>query len=115
MMKAGFRPDSISTDWTIASRETPGVVDLPNVMSKFLPFGMTVPEVIAQVTCNPARMFPVFKGRGTLGVGAPADVTVLDLRSGDYDFLDNFDNKKRAGQRFFPSATVVGGKLFSRA
>ena len=37
--KQGFWPDTLSTDWSTTSRTT-GVVDFPNVMSKFLMFGM---------------------------------------------------------------------------
>ncbi len=40
LMKAGFLPDTISTDGNTTSRTT-GVVDLPNVMSKLLNSGMT--------------------------------------------------------------------------
>src|SRR5205807_3171243 len=52
--KQGFWPDTISTDWT-ASSKTTGVVDLPNVMSKFLMFGMPLDKIIACATVNAAR------------------------------------------------------------
>ena len=55
-------------------------------------------------------MFPVFNDRGTLNVGAPADVAVLELRKGSFEFLDNFKNKRTGRQRLFPSATVLAGK-----
>ena len=45
-MKQGFWPDTISTDWNVLSRTT-GVVDFPNVMSRFLMFGMPLSQVIA--------------------------------------------------------------------
>jgi dihydroorotase len=43
----GFWPDTFSTDWNAMSRSNPGVVDFPNVMSKFLMFGMPLSQVIA--------------------------------------------------------------------
>src|SRR5262249_27699630 len=70
-MQQGFAPDTISTDWTQTGH--PGVVDFPNVMSKFLTFGMTLDQVIARATVNAARAFEAFADRGTLNVGAPAD------------------------------------------
>lgn len=109
IMQAGFWPDTISTDWNTMSRTT-GVVDFPNVISKFLNFGMTVDQVIASATVNAARTFPVFHDRGTLNVGAPADVALLELREGSFEFLDNYENKRAGRQRLFPSGTVLGGK-----
>jgi dihydroorotase len=48
-------------------------------------------------------------------VGAPADVAVLELRDGNFEFLDNFKNTITGHQRFFPSATVLGGKSIRRS
>jgi dihydroorotase len=113
VMQAGFWPDTFSTDWNVQSPST-GVVDLPNCLSKLLSFGMTVPEAIARATVNAARIFDVFRDRGTLNVGAVADIAVLELRSGTFDFLDNYENKNPGGQRLFPSGTVLGGRWIPR-
>ena len=51
----------------------------------------------------------MFRDRGTLNVGAPADVAVLELREGEFEFLDNYENKISGRQRLFPSETVLGG------
>ncbi len=109
IMRSGFWPDSISTDGSTSSPTAESVIDFPNVLSKFLNFGMTVDEVIARATVNPSRMFSVFHDRGTLNVGAPADVAVLELREGRFDFVDNYGNTRTGRQRLFPSATVLGG------
>jgi dihydroorotase len=114
IMKAGFWPDSFSTDWNTNSRTT-GVVDLPNCMSKLFGYGMTVNEAIACATLNPSRMFPLFNDRGTLNVGGPADVAVLELREGTFEFLDNYKGTITGRQRLFPSATVLGGKRIPSA
>ena len=108
-MKQGFWPDTFSTDWNTQSRTT-GVIDFPNVMSKFLMFGMPVDRVIARATVNAVRIFEAFRDHGTLNVGAPADVAVLELRDGTFEFLDNYGNKRIGRQRLFPIATVIGGK-----
>jgi dihydroorotase len=108
--RQGFWPDTLSTDWNAMSRSNPGVVDFPNVISKFLMFGMSLSQVIACATVNAARVFPPFDDRGTLNVGAPADVAVLELRQGTFEFLDNYGNKRNGNQRLFPIAAIVGGK-----
>jgi dihydroorotase len=114
IMKAGFWPDTFSTDWN-ADSPTTGVIDFPNCMSKLFGFGMTVPEAIACATVNAARTFDVFRDRGTLNVGAVADVALLELRDGNFEFLDNYGNKSQGRQRLFPSGTVLGGKRIVRA
>jgi dihydroorotase len=108
--RQGFWPDTFSTDWNAMSRSNPGVVDFPNVMSKFLMFGMPLSQVIACAAVNAARVFPAFDDRGTLNVGAPADVAVLELRQGMFEFLDNYNTKRNGNQRLFPVAAIMGGK-----
>jgi len=114
IMQAGFWPDTFSTDWNVNSPKT-GVIDFPNCMSKFLGFGMSLDQVVARATVNASRTFKVFRDRGTLKVGAPADVAVLELREGTFEFLDNYENKRTGRQRLFPSATVLAGKRVPRA
>jgi dihydroorotase len=113
IMKTRFWPDTFSTDWNTNSKQT-GVIDLPNCMSKLFGYGMSVPEAIARATVNPSRIFPVFKNRGTLKVGAPADVAVLELREGNFEFLDNYQGKITGRQRFFPSETILAGRRIIR-
>jgi len=108
-LKQKFMPDTISSDWTDAGR-TDQVFDFPNVLSKFLLLGMPVEQVIAMGTANAARVVAAFKDLGTLRVGATADVAVLDLREGEFEFVDN-DNTKRTGKRkLFATAAVIGGR-----
>ena len=115
VIQTGFWPDTISTDGSATSRSAESVIDFPNVMSKFLNFGMTLEQVVARVTVNASRVFPLFHDRGTLNVGAPADIAVLELREGMFDFIDNYGNARTGRQRLFPSETVLGGKRVPRA
>ena len=115
IIQAGFWPDTISTDGNTTSRTAESVIDFPNVLSKFLNFGMTLDQVVARATINASRIFPLFHDRGTLNVGAPADVAVLELREGTFEFVDNYGNTRTGRQRLFPSETVLGGKRVPRA
>ena len=108
-IRQGFLPDTISTDWTDAGR-TEQVFDFPNVLSKFLLLGMPLDQVIARATVNPARQFTAFKELGTLRVGAPADVAVLELREGKFEFVDNAGTIRTGRQKLFSAAVVVGGR-----
>jgi dihydroorotase len=108
--KQGFWPDTLSTDWTANSRENPSVIDFPNVMSKFIMLGMPLAQVIASATVNAARVFPAFDDRGTLNIGAPADVAIMELREGTFEFMDNYNGTRTGHQRLFPIATVLAGR-----
>jgi len=108
-MKQGFLPDTISSDITGAGL-TDQVLNLPNVMSKFLLLGMPIDQVIARATSNAAHAIPEYKSYGTLRTGAAADVAVFALREGDFEFVDNYGNKRTGRRRLFPYAVVMGGK-----
>jgi len=108
-MQQDFLPDTISSDLTAASR-TYQVFNFPNVLSKFLLLGMPVDQVIARATTNAARAIPEFKAYGTLRPGAAADVTVLDLQEGDFEFVDNLDAKRQGHRKLVANAVIVGGK-----
>jgi dihydroorotase len=112
--RQGLWPDAFSTDWNTKSKSS-GVVDLPNVMSKFFMFGMPLNQIIACATVNAARCFPAFDDRGTLNVGAPADVAVMELREGTFEFLDNYKGTRTGRQRLFPFETVLNGKRVQRS
>jgi dihydroorotase len=112
--RQGLWPDTFSTDWNTSSK-TSGVVDLPNVMSKLMMYGMPLKEIIAAATVNAARCFPAFDDRGTLNIGAPADIAIMELREGNFEFLDNYKGTRTGRQRLFPSEVVLNGKRVSRA
>jgi dihydroorotase len=105
----GFAPDTISSDMNVPGR-TQQVLDLPNVLSKFLLLGMPLQDVIARVTSNSARTFRELSAYGTLREGAVADVTVLELTEGDFEFVDNYRGTRAGTQRLITRAVVVGGK-----
>jgi dihydroorotase len=108
-LKQGFLPDTISTDLNETSL-TDQVFDFPNVLSKFLLLGVPLDQVIAMATTNAARAVAPFTELGTLGVGATADLTILELRQGKFEFVDNENTKRTGTQKLFTTATVVGGK-----
>jgi dihydroorotase len=108
-LRQGFPPDTISSDLTPAGH-TDQVIDLPNVVSKFLLMGMPLEEAIACVTSNAARSIREFNAYGSLHVGAAADITVLELAQGEFSFVDNYKNVRTGMQRLETRAVIVGGK-----
>ena len=79
-------------------------------MSKFIMLGLPLAQVIASATVTAARVFPAFDDRGTLNIGAPADVAIMELREGTFEFVDNYKGMRTGHQRLFPIAAVLAGK-----
>ncbi len=113
-LQQGFVPDTISSDLNGAGL-TDQVFDFPNVLSKFLMLGMPLDQVIARGTLNSANAIPALKGLGTLKVGSIADVTILELRTGNFEFEDNLHAKRPGKQKLFPFAVVMNGKRYKPA
>jgi len=110
----GARPDTISSDIHVFSGNTPGMPYLPWVMSKFLNMGFSLDEVVAMATVNAARAIDKMPKLGTLQIGAPADVSVLEVVEGPVEFVDTRNNK-RAGKVYLrPVQTVAAGIAFGR-
>jgi dihydroorotase len=105
----GFAPDTISSDLNVPGR-TAQVFDLPNVMSKFLLLGMPLIDVVERVTASSAKAFTALNAYGTLREGATADVTVLELTEGAFEFVDNYKGSRPGGRRLMTRAVVFGGK-----
>jgi len=82
----GFIPQIISTDLSFVN--TSVTQSLPVTMSKFLNLGLSLDQVIEMTTVNPARAIAEEGRRGSLKVGNPADITILEAVKGDFLFSD---------------------------
>lgn len=108
LMKAGFAPDTISTDLHIGSMNG-GMKDMLNVMSKFLNLGMPLEEVFLRSTWNPAKTIQR-EDLGHLTPGTAADVAVFRLEKGPFGFLDSYNARLRGTQKLTCELTIKGGR-----
>jgi dihydroorotase len=110
----GVLPDTLSSDIHVFSGNSPGLPYLTNVMGKFMALGLSLEQVVAMATTTPGRIINRLPKHGTLQVGAPGDVTVIEVINGPVDYVDTRNNK-RAGKVFLkPTNTVVGGVAFGQ-
>jgi dihydroorotase len=113
-IEQGFTPDTISSDIHAVSGNTPGKPYLPWVMSKFLNLGFSLEQVVELTTSAPARVIDRVEKLGTLQIGAPADVAILELVEEPVEFVDTRDHH-RAGTRWLkPVQTIRAGVPFGR-
>ncbi|MGY3454136.1 amidohydrolase family protein [Bradyrhizobium sp. USDA 4353] len=110
----GCGPDTISSDIHVFSGNTPGMPFLPNVMGKFLAMGFSLDQVVSMTTTAPAKIIGRTPKLGTLQVGAPADLAIVDLVEGPVTFVDTRGNKREGKLQLKPVQTVINGVPFGR-
>ena len=110
----GCTPDTISSDIHVFSGNTPGMPYLTWVMSKFLNMGFSLEDVVRMATINPATAIGKLPKLGTLEVGAPGDVSILEVVEGPVEFVDTRNNKRQGKVHLRPVQTVTAGIAFGR-
>jgi dihydroorotase len=83
--------------------------NLTHAMTELLTLGMALPEIVATVTSNPARMVRMQDSLGTLLPGREADVSVLDILDGHFELKDNSGAVVAAPQMIVPVFALRAG------
>ena len=107
-LRDGFKPDLVSSDVHVIAVEGPGY-DLLHTMSKLVNCGLSVAEVIGMSTSRPALAIR-HPELGHLGVGAPADITVLRQYDSDYVFADVVGQSRQGSTLLQPEAVYLNGR-----
>jgi dihydroorotase len=81
-------------------------------MSKFMALGMTLTEVIAATTANPARALRR-NDIGTLRVGAAGDATILVEAGGSFVHTDVLGEQIHTDTRLEHRGIVIGGRWWA--
>ena len=126
VLKAGILPHTLGADMHGYNVRVPdaaaeraanpffGVApfNLTNAMTKLLALGMTLPQIIATVTGNPAAMLGLSDSIGSLQVGREADISVLEILHGTYDLSDNSGEHVTTTEMIVPAFTLRAGRRF---
>ncbi len=111
---SGAGPDVISSDIHVFSGNTPGMPYLTWVMSKFMNLGYTLEQVVTMATATPAKVINKMPKAGTLQVGAPGDVSLLEVVEGPVSFVDTRNNKREGKIHIKPAGAIVAGVAYGR-
>jgi dihydroorotase len=112
IIEQGLLPHCISTDLTVPGRQMT-VHSMTEMMTRFLGLGFTLPQVVTMSTANPAKAVGAEQRLGRLAVGRQADISVLDLREGDWVVYDILGSPLRVDRAFAPRLTVKKGRVFT--
>ncbi len=109
-IQQGFYPDTISTD--VHTQSVNGSMrDLPNVVSKFINLGLSLPDALARATVMPGQIIDREPNLGRLTVGGPGDVAVFDLIEGPLDVRDDLGHSAEGGTRLQIVHTIRAGHV----
>jgi dihydroorotase len=87
--------------------------NLTHAMTELLTLGMTLSEIVATVTSNPARMLRLTDEIGTLQPGREADISVMDILKGRFELKDNSGNRMVASEMIVPVFALRAGERFN--
>jgi dihydroorotase len=112
VIEQGILPHCISTDLTVPGRVMT-VHSMTEMMTRFLGLGFTLPQVVTMCTANPARAIGEEGRLGRLVEGRQADVSVLEIREGDWTVYDVLGAGLRVDRAVVPFVTVKRGRVFT--
>jgi dihydroorotase len=112
-MGDGLVPDTISSDLHGRIGPFNPIIDLPTTMTKFLALGLTLDQVIAACTINPARVMGWEDRLGNLALGAEADISVLQLSNGPVKLRDSVGGELVGTQQILARWTIRRGEISS--
>jgi dihydroorotase len=106
-VKQGFVPDSMSTDLHTGNYT---ILNMSNVMSKFLSMGVPLNDLIRRATVNPAQEIrrPEL---GTLSVGKDADIAVLEELHGNFGYVDCGVARMDGQAKLVARMTIRAGRI----
>ena len=121
MIKAGFIPDSISTDLHISSmngamKDELNVADKIMALPSFAPGTGPFGHATGRWSMDPARLSPPaheirHDELGNLSAGSIADVAVLRLENGNFGFTDMVNKRLDGKQKLVCELTIKDGKI----
>jgi dihydroorotase len=109
MIKAGFIPDSISTDLHVSSMNA-AMKDELNVADKIMAIGVPLKEIVAEMTSHPAHEIK-HEELGNLSEGSIADVAVLRVEDGNFGFTDMINKRLDGKQKLLCELTIKDGRI----
>ncbi len=83
------------------------------MITRFLGLGFTLPPVVTMCTENPARAIGAEHRLGSRAVGRQADISVLEIRNGDWVVRDVVGGSLRVDRAVVPFLTVKKGRVLT--
>jgi dihydroorotase len=109
MLDKGIKPSFIASDLNSINYRR-GCFSFTEIMSQFLALGLSLEEVVRLSTIEPARVIHREEALGRLRVGADADISVLDVVEGRWEFTDCDGERLVGDESLVPVLTLRAGQ-----
>ena len=125
VLAAGIRPTTLGADMHGYNVRVPDAADgaeraqnpffgvapfsLTHAMTELLTLGLTLPEIVATVTSNPAHMLGLSDSLGSLVPGREADISVLEVLRGRFQLSDTSGERVEASEMVVPCFALRAG------
>lgn len=111
-LEQGFYPDIISTDAGLDKLNYDNRSrTLAFIMSKYISYGMKLPDIIRCVTETPARLMGLDGRIGTLAPGAYADISIFKLTRQRVVHYDKDAQAYAGNHLLIPQMTITDGEI----
>ncbi len=111
ILDQGVLPHCISTDLTVPGRANT-VHSMTEMMTRFLVMGFTFDQVVTMSTENPAKAVGVADRLGTLATGKQADLSVLEIKDGDWMVYDILGDGRKSDKAVIPVMAIKKGEVY---
>ena len=112
-IQQGLLPTTISTD--LHHNAQRHIYTMPELIAKFVAFGMPLEEAVAASTCRAAVAMGLQQEIGGLSVGMAGDAAVFDMVESAVTFVDATGNSLAGKHQLRPVLTVKDGQVAWRA
>ena len=85
---------------------------MTEMMTRFLGMGFTLEQVVTMCTANPARAIGEGERLGSLAIGRQADISVLQIKEGNWVVYDVLGASLRIDKAVVPALAVKRGQVF---
>ena len=110
----GFYPDIISSDVVRISTFVKPGSSLVHAMCVNSAAGMKELDIFKAVTYTPAKALGILDRAGTLDVGKPADVCIMDVQQTNEEYQDWWGGTCKGNKCFVPLMTLKDGVIVYR-
>ncbi len=109
-----FLPDLISSDVTRLSMFSNPAFSILNPMNALLQVGMNEKDIFKAVTFTAAKALGILEEAGTLDVGKPANIAIVDVVNVEHDMRDWYGGVEHCERMILPLLTMRNGEIVFR-
>lgn len=113
ILDTGFMPDTISSDVTLTSRYAGTAFSQMDCIGKVISLGISLEDALIMATRNPSNVLgpELERTLGCMAPGTTADLTILRVHHGKWEFIDGAGNTNHGPYALEPVTCIRAGQI----